>query len=122
MAMGRPPLFENDEDLQDRIDDYFNNTKKPTLSGLAVSLDMTRQSLYNYEKKEDFFYIIKKGCERVRAIYEERLIYNQNQAGVIFALKNMGWADNSKSEIVIKKQTKIFTKDTPLGELQLSDN
>ena len=31
---------------------------------------------------------------RVEAIYEERLIYEQNQTGVIFSLKNMGWKDS----------------------------
>ncbi len=35
---------------------------------------------------------------RVEAIYEERLIYEQNQTGVIFSLKNMGWKDKTETQ------------------------
>jgi hypothetical protein len=94
MAAGRPTLFTTPEELQRKVDFYFKITQRPTLSGLAYELGMCRQTLYNYEKKDEFLDIIKRAKERVEMSYEERLIYDGSPTGVIFALKNMGWKDS----------------------------
>ena len=96
MAGGRPPIWNKPEDLQALVDDYFNENDRVTLAGLAVHLGIDRKTLYNYEDKDEFFYIIKKARAKVERIYEERAIYEQQPTGVIFALKNMGWADTQK--------------------------
>ena len=90
---GRPPLFTDPKKLQQLVDEYFRETNRPTLAGLAVHLDMSRKSLYNYEGKPEFLHIIKKAREKVEMIYEERLVYDDKPTGVIFSLKNMGWKD-----------------------------
>ena len=91
-------IFQTPEQLQTAVDEYFGNTRKPTLSGLAYSLNIDRQTLYNYADREKYFDIIKRAQEKVESVYEERLIYENNPTGVIFALKNMGWKDKQEIE------------------------
>jgi len=94
---GRPPIWTDPLELKQLVFDYFTTGKgkdRPTLAGLALALKIDRKTLYNYEKKDEFFYIIKEARERVETIYEDRLVYESQPTGVIFALKNMGWADN----------------------------
>lgn len=110
MPAGRPPLFDNLEDLETSINEYFNHKdhewivtevgsfqKQPiTITGLALYLGFeSRQSFYDYEKHEEFSYIIKKARLRVESEYEAKLSRN-NPTGSIFALKNMGWADRTE--------------------------
>ena len=103
---GRPPIWTDPEVLQKLVDTYFDNTSKPTLAGLACALDICRKTLYNYEEKDKFLHIVKKARERVERHYEDLLIYSERPTGVIFALKNMGWAD--------KRETDFTTKGKPL--------
>lgn len=82
------------------IDDYFDSLEKdgkpvvkPTVTGLALHLDLTRQGLIEYEAKPDFSYTVKIGKARVEKFIEERL-YEGSPAGAIFNLKNnFGWKD-----------------------------
>lgn len=94
--MGRPPLWKDPADLKALVDSYFESTDRPTLSGLAVFLGTDRHTIYNYKEKDNFFHIIKEATDKVSAAYEERLIYENNPTGVIFALKNMGWKDKTE--------------------------
>lgn len=91
--VGRPPLYSSPDELQTLVDEYFENTDKVTLAGLADHIGISRKSLYNYEDKDDFLHIIKKAREKVERHYEELTIYGDKPTGVIFALKNMGWKD-----------------------------
>lgn len=98
-AFGRPPAFESVECLQAKIDEYFDSTETPTMSGMAVHLGVDRRTIVNYSAKEHFFPTIKAARARVEAFLEERL-YQQNVAGVIFNLKNnFGWTDKTQQEI-----------------------
>lgn len=119
-AGGRPRLFESPEKLQAAIDEYFSPTvdiyvetkvglmqaakkqelrSNPTITGLAYHLGFeSRQSFYDYETIEEFSYIIKRARLRVEIGYESRLAEN-NVAGAIFALKNMGWKDKTETEL-----------------------
>lgn len=64
-----------------------------TVTGLSLFLGFSdRQSLYDYEKHKEFSGIIKNGRSRVEHEYEKNL-HENNPAGSIFALKNMGWRD-----------------------------
>lgn len=96
---GRPPIWSNPNELKVLVDAYFETTARPTLSGLAVYLDIDRQTLYNYKAKDEFFDILKKATAKVESIYEERAIYENNPTGVIFALKNMGWTDRVANDL-----------------------
>jgi hypothetical protein len=99
---GRPLIFETPDDLKTAVDLYFASAdKRITLAGLALALDIDRQTLYNYAERDEFFDIIKKARERVEAAYEDRLIYENNPTGVIFALKNMNWQDKTQQDLAI---------------------
>lgn len=96
MAGGRPLLFETPEELDTQILEYIENETKPTLAGLAYYLGIDRHTLYNYKERPEFFHIIKKATDYIESKYEQRLIYEGNPTGVIFALKNMGWSDKQE--------------------------
>lgn len=103
MEEGRPPVFNIPEDLQRKVDEYFIFVKAQdepiTITGLCIYLGFeSRQSFYDYEKREQFSYIIKKARLRVENGYEIKLSGN-NVAGAIFVLKNMGWQDKTQQEL-----------------------
>lgn len=95
---GRPLKF-TVEELTKKVSEYFETETKWTVAGLAVFLDIDRQTLYNYKERDEFFDIIKGAVDKVEARYEERLIYENSPTGVIFALKNMGWKDKTETEL-----------------------
>jgi hypothetical protein len=117
---GRPALFNSPEELQSKVDEYFNggaNTKEyPTLagsvkipiytiSGIAYFLGFSaRQSFYDYENRVEFSDIIKKARLRIEMNYEENLI-DKACTGSIFALKNMGWSDKSEIDHTVNIPT-----------------
>jgi hypothetical protein len=115
---GRPPIYTTPEELQEKIDDYFKNGVEskpivvgkgdgktvidipvPTITGLCLYCGFeSRQSFYDYEKREQFSYIIKKARLFVEKHYEE-LLQVGNTTGAIFALKNMGWIDRVNQDV-----------------------
>lgn len=113
---GRPMEFNSAEELEEKVDAYFNSEDAyfqqgdsepffaPTMSGLALYLEVDRKTLINYGKKEKFFRTIQKARARVEQAQEMRL-YGNNVAGVIFSLKNnFGWADKQEIEMSEKVQ------------------
>ena len=63
MPAGRPKIYDNPEELQDAVDLYFEETSptEVTITGLALFLGFAdRQSLYDYEKNDQFSCIIKR--------------------------------------------------------------
>jgi len=119
---GAPPVFNTPDEIYDKALAYFEDIQdtkgkvKVTVSGLAFYLGFeSRQSMYDYKKKEEFSYIIKRLCLFVEHCYESQL-YTFNATGAIFALKNMGWMD--------KQQTDITTngKDIQLPQIKWGEN
>jgi hypothetical protein len=125
---GRPGKYKTTEELQNSIDDYFNNqcgnflekdengkvvTDRngnaifrlipPTVCGLAYHLGYaSRQSIYDLEKKsDDFSYTIKRALLKCEQFAEEQL-YGSRPVGAIFALKNRGWKDKSEQDLNVK--------------------
>jgi len=103
--MVRPVKYETPEEMQVIIDKFFADCKAddlhPTVTGLALSLDMTREGLVHYEKKDNpgFADTIKKAKLKVEAHIEQRLFHN-NATGCIFNLKNnFGWKDKTEQEL-----------------------
>lgn len=101
--VGRPRKYTNVNELQSLIDEYFqkcDELKRPyTITGLALYLDMDRQSLLRYEKEyeDEFCHTIKKAKERVQEFVECCLFRKGITAGVIFNLKNnFGWQDKQE--------------------------
>lgn len=109
---GRPPLYSNPEDLQKKIDEYFETGRKIrkvfigkkddrkvievpiiTICGLVRYCGFcNRASFYDYEAKPEFTDTIKKARTRIEEEYEE-LLQQGLGAGAIFALKNFDWKD-----------------------------
>ena len=95
---GQPPRYENPQQLWDRAMEYFNSVDKPTITRLCLHLGFeSRQSFYDYEKREGFSYTIKRLRMMIEAEYED-LVTDKDHAtaGVIFALKNLGWSDKQE--------------------------
>ena len=112
---GRPPLYESPEEMQSKIEAYFESlivqtieddecsiyVKNATITGLCLFLGFeSRQSFYDYETKDDFAYIIKRARMVIENNYEEGL-NDKNCTGAIFALKNMGWKDKTETDHTI---------------------
>ena len=97
--MGRPPKYKTAEELQEKIDEYFNDpyeSNPVTITGLILYCGFcSRQSFYDLEAKEEFTYGIKKARLRVTNHYEG-LLQGNSVAGPIFALKNLGWSDRQE--------------------------
>ena len=116
METGRPPAYKTNEELQNKINEYFNSGVKkrvvlvgkkpnqeaielevPTITGLAYYLGFeSRQSFYDYEKKPEFSYTTKRARLFIEQEYEEQLQVG-NVTGAIFALKNFGWIDEQRN-------------------------
>lgn len=120
-AGGRPPIFKTVEELQAKIDEYFNycdnrvvqgydaaknrefayvNPEPYTMSGLAYSMGIDRKTLLNYKDKDEFFPTIKAARDKVEKDVERRLLEGKATTGAIFNLKNnFGWKDETKQDI-----------------------
>lgn len=71
----------------------------PTITGLGIALDLTRQGLIEYADKDEFSDTIKRAKARVELALEERL-YGTSPVGTIFNLKNnFGWKDQTEQTI-----------------------
>jgi hypothetical protein len=67
-----------------------------TISGLALALNTTRETLLDYQAKKTYSDTIKAAKARCEAYVEERL-FDSNAAGVIFNLKNnYQWVDKQE--------------------------
>ena len=109
---GRPLKFESAKEIQLLADEYFKKCdieEEPyTITGLALALDTDRQTLVNYEKREEFFDTIKRIKLKVENYAEKLLLSGKgNATGVIFSMKNnYGWKDKTEVE-----NTVSITKD-----------
>lgn len=110
--VGRPLKFESVDELQDRIDEYFDSLRNangefiepPLITGLALYLDTTRKTLLDYEKRNDeFCYAIKRAKLRIENYTERELFLSKQTAGIIFNLKNnYGWVDKTEQDVNAK--------------------
>jgi len=117
MPAGRPLLYETPEQMQAIIDAYFEERfcfdppKPPTISGLAYALEMTTESLRNYESRDEFFATVKRAKQRVEMSLEERLDAAA-PTGAIFNLKNnFGWKDQQDHAFTGPVQVIVQGKD-----------
>lgn len=80
------------EDVEHK--EWLRHPEPPTITGLALFLGFeSRQSFYDYKKKEEFSYTIKKAALMIESKYEQSL-WGGKPTGAIFALKNLGWNDS----------------------------
>lgn len=115
---GRPPTFETPAEFATKASEYFtaNERNSWTITGLVLHLGFSdRQSLYDYQKKEEFSGIVKHCRTMVEMAYEHKLS-TSNVTGAIFALKNMGWKDRTEMDIRTPEGLTINYKNQPGNE------
>ena len=99
-------MWTDPKQLQVLIDKYYlhceDKDKPLTIAGLAVFLDVDRQTIYNYSNKDGFFGTIKKARDFVLASWEEVAIKKGN-AGTIFLMKNYGYTDKQELSHTLSK-------------------
>lgn len=101
---GAPKKYKTAEELQKKIDAYFEDCdikEKPyTVTGLALACNLSREQLINYSKDKEFYDTIKKAKMRVLENLESRLYDKKTfTPGIIFGLKNnYGWKDAQQLE------------------------
>lgn len=102
MPAGRPLKYKTPEELQQAIDSYFaqcDDKNPPLISGLAYHLEMTTESLRNYQERDEFFAIVKRAKQRVEIAVEKNL-HGSACTGSIFWLKNnAGYRDKTEQEL-----------------------
>lgn len=118
---GRPPKFQNPDELCEAIEKYFNEcdkTNEPyTVSGLALTIGISTVQLRNYKEcvnninilkqldddvKEELSFIVKRAYDICENYAESKMLDPKNAKtpiGYIFALKNYGhWVDKQEVE------------------------
>ncbi len=98
---GRPKKYTEVELMKQKTDLYFkkcDNKNEPyTVTGLCLALDITRETLNQYLKDEQFSDTIKKAKLKVENYLEKHLIIDSSTTGIIFNLKNnFGWTDKQE--------------------------
>ena len=132
---GRPPKYKTKEEIQEKIDAYFEECKgsplldedgKPvltkfgcpiiigarplTITGLALALGFTsRQALLNYQAKEEFVDTIMRAKAKVECYAEERLFDKDGANGAKFSLANNfeGWKEKQQIEAAVNSEMTI---------------
>lgn len=97
-AIGRPLKYENPEDLQAVMTEYFESilgedggwTEPPTISGLAFALGMTTRSLLRYEDKDDFCPIISRGKQICEIYLEQSALTSHSKNPISLLAMNFG--------------------------------
>ena len=117
------------DDIEYKVNDYFNycneNSKPFTMSGLALFLDCSRMTLYQYENelikfnniseedKKRIIDTVKRAKRMVEAYQEEQLFLGKSPVGTIFSLKNnFNWKDAQE----INNNTTVSTSN-PIQQL-----
>ena len=119
---GRPKKYSELELFQKKTDEYFkmcDEKEKPyTITGLCLYLDICRDTLIEYEKREEFTDTIKRAKNKVENYVEENSLMGKlNPTVSIFNLKNnFGWKD--KTEIETNQNIKV---DNPYKELSTEE-
>lgn len=83
----------------------------PTLSGLANFLGMTRQTLYNYSKLEEYQEVVAEAKSLIEQYNEEMLMTGQGTNAIKFSLiNNFGWKEKSEvdNNVNINKKLEDF--------------
>ncbi len=99
---GRPRNLSNEriEEVQDKFEQYINETPVPIIAEFAYLNDISRDSLYDYP---EFSTLIKKCVNKKEAQLERGALQNSlNTTMAIFSLKQLGWRDKQEHEITGK--------------------
>jgi len=127
MPAGRPLKFKTVEELQSKIDAYFEScyanvivkdkdghavidmdgniirelqqVEPFTITGLALALDTSREGLLNYQDREEYFDTVTRAKLKCENYAEKQLYLAKSANGPTFALRNFGWDDTRKIDL-----------------------
>lgn len=140
MPAGRPKKYKNKNEVQELINKYFDSCYKPitvikdgdvitlrdnegnilkeqyrpfTITGLADALDMTRETLLQYGKDEEFSDTIMRAKRKCEVYAEERLYDRDGNKGAIFSLSNnfSNWKEKQDIEANVNTEIKVTLTD-----------
>jgi hypothetical protein len=124
---GRPPKYKKREDLQYKIDEYFEScwidkitqvtdkdgnitesnvryqNRPYTIMGLALHLGMTRETLCQYAKDGRFSDIVKKAKQTVEMYVEEMLLLAKMQPPDLLVKESRDYKDKTEQEHTFNK-------------------
>lgn len=139
-AGGRPPKYTKAQEMQKKIDEYFDSCYRPittvmqgkcitlkdskgkilkeqykpfTITGLADVLGMSRQTLLNYSDKDEFFDTITRAKRKCEIYAEERLYDKDGNKGAIFSLSNnfKDWKVKQDIDANVNTEIKVTMTD-----------
>ena len=103
MPGGRPPKWTDPKVVEQQGLAFFEECiakKMPlTITGLALALETTRQTLIDYEEKDEFLDTIKRLKSMCENYAEQQAFIGKNPGGAIFSLKNFGWRDQQHTDV-----------------------
>lgn len=74
--------------------------RPPTISGLALSLNVSRRTLLNYSKKDEFSHVLARAKNRIAAWNEAALFSRETYKGARFNLVvNFGYGKEDVREV-----------------------
>lgn len=93
--MARPYKY-SVEELENKIDDYFEDRTDPekkinfvSITDLCYFLDVDRSTFYRWKNKSGYATIVKKAEQAIISVWEQQLMLpGRNTTGAIFWLKN----------------------------------
>jgi hypothetical protein len=104
---GRPLKFQTPEDLEAKGLEYIKlceSAGRPmTITGMAIHLDTSRETLMDYQERDQFSDTVKKLKSYCEDYAEQSMYIGKNPAGAIFALKNFGWRDRTEQDLRVKE-------------------
>ena len=107
--------FNSDKQYYEPKRDYEGNVikyqyKPFTITGLANALGLTRQSLLNYAKEEEFFDTITRAKQKVEEYVEERLFDRDGVNGARFNLVNnfKNWSEKQEVDTTVSNRIEII--------------
>ena len=116
--LGRP---ENDDDVEQRIDDYFKfceqSSLRPGIESLGLALSVSRTAIWNWEHGIDCSarrqQLIVKAKRFITAYLEQAMLSNKIYPGsAIFMLKNWaGYKDSVEIEPIQQRNDPIMTQE-----------
>lgn len=151
---GRPLKFKSARELQRKIDEYFESCYEErwfesepgkwmpvndrngniirdqvrpfTITGLAVHLETSRETLLDYEERDEFSDTIKRAKAKIENYTEEQLFDKgaRNMTGIIFNLKNNygRWQDKSEVDATLaNKDGKPFETKSAVAQLTVEE-
>ncbi|AZQ69193.1 hypothetical protein EF888_19885 [Silicimonas algicola] len=141
MATRGTKVFRSVDELEARIEAYFKGLeyektetairngqritvtteamRPPTLSGLALVLEVSRRTLLNYSRKDEFSHVIARARSRIEEWHEEALYSRQTYCAARFMLAvNLGYRKSPGSE---NDAVRVRTVETTLVQPRRSE-